>query len=552
VLSERKPLPADVTTVAGALRFRAEEGAERPFIRVGSPEWLTAAEVDHRTSALAAGLRALGIRPGDRVATILPNRIEAVEVLFACAKIQAIQVPMNYWLRGEFLRHQLADCQARVLIADAEGIASAAGLLDPAQTEVIVRVDADDEPSSPFTQVHYGDLRAHDPAQLRPQDDDPRQPFSILYTAGTTGLPKGCVLSTGYYVNIGRAYGGRRFVVPNDRIHTAYPLFHASGQMMTLMSTLVNGASVSYDTEFHASTFMSDAVTEHATAVFGVAFMANAILAQPESVLDAHSGLRLAFWVPLAASRHAEFERRFNTVVMSEAYGQTEVLPVSLPEPDGPRKRDSAGKILSTMDVRIVDDNDIEVPNGVPGEILVRPRVPNAMFDGYWRNASATATAWHGLWHHTGDTAIRDDDDYLTFVDRKKDAIRRRGENVSSFQLELAIGEHPAIEVVAVCAVPSAFGEDDIKASIVLVDGAELSAADLFEFLRAHVPYYAIPRYVDIRASLPVNSIGRVMKQALRDEGIVSGIIDFEALGLVVPRHERRGAINQPTSASRR
>jgi carnitine-CoA ligase len=552
VLTKGQPLPADITTVAGALRFRAEEGADRPFIRVGSPQWLTAAELDQRAGAVAAGLRAAGIGAGDRVATILPNRIEAVEVFFACARVGAVQVPMNYWLRGEFLRHQLADCEPRVLVADAEGIASAAGLLDPGQTEVVVRVDPGGGPPGPFTQVRYGDLRGHDPAGAGPRAGDPREPFSILYTAGTTGMPKGCVLSTGYYVNIGRAYGARRFVVPGDRIHTAYPIFHASGQMMTLMSALVNGASVSYDAEFHASTFMSDAAAEHATAVFGVGFMANAILAQPETGRDARPGLRLAFWVPLTAGQQAEFERRFGTVAVSEAYGQTEVLPVALAELDGPRKRDSAGKILPTMDVRIVDDNDADVPDGVPGEILVRPRIPNAMFDGYWRKGPATVTAWRGLWHHTGDAATRDSDGYLTFVDRTKDAIRRRGENVSSFQLELAISEHPAIQAVAVCAVPSALGEDDIKASIVLAPGTELTAAALFGFLREHVPYYAIPRYLDIRTTLPVNGVGRVMKQTLREEGIPAGIIDLETLGLTVPRHQRRGPTTHPTPATPR
>ena len=163
------------------------------------------------------------------------------------------------------------------------------------------------------------------------------------------------------------------------------------------------------------------------------------------------------------------------------------------------------------------------------------------MFLGYWRNTEATVQAWKGLWHRTGDMGYLDGEGFITFVDRKKDAVRRRGENVSSFQLELAIAAHPAVSAVAVTAVPSELGDDDIKASLVLHEGIALDMREFFQFLKETVPYYAIPRYVDTRAALPTNAIGRVMKHVLREEGVTDSMIDFEARGYTVPRTERRG-----------
>jgi crotonobetaine/carnitine-CoA ligase len=186
--------------------------------------------------------------------------------------------------------------------------------------------------------------------------------------------------------------------------------------------------------------------------------------------------------------------------------------------------------------VAIVDNADNQVPVGGEGEIVVRPRVPNAMYSGYWGKPGITLATWSNLWHHTGDFGRLDADGFVTFVDRKKDVLRRRGENVSALALENLIRTHTAVADVAVSPVPGAFGDDDIKASIVLADGASLEPGEFFEFMRGKVAYFAMPRYVDLRAELPVNALSRVMKHVLRDEGVTGAMWDLESLGLVLKR----------------
>ena len=326
-----------IRTVDGALSQRVATAPDEDFVRVGDSAWLTAGELDRRASALARGLQSLGIEPGDRIATILPNRIEVVEMLFAVAKLGAVQVPLNYWLKGEFLRHQIEDCGARVLVVDRAGMDAAAPLLSSIPVEVVVVLD-DDQPTAGVRVVPYGDVLGEDYGF----DAYPSQPdtlLSILYTSGTTGLPKGCMLSTGYFSYAGRSYGERGWVVPGDRIFTAWPMFHTSGQLNTLMPALFNGASAYFDTEFHASTYLAKARKVGATTLFGVGFMGHAILAQPPSDADADAGFRLAIWVPMPQDRQLEFERRFNTPVLSEGYGQTEIVPITASAVGGPRKR---------------------------------------------------------------------------------------------------------------------------------------------------------------------------------------------------------------------
>jgi crotonobetaine/carnitine-CoA ligase len=189
--------------------------------------------------------------------------------------------------------------------------------------------------------------------------------------------------------------------------------------------------------------------------------------------------------------------------------------------------------------VALLDDDGLPVADGEPGEICIRPRRPLAMFSGYWDNAEATVEAFKDLWYHTGDMGRRRESGALQFVDRKKDAMRRRGENVSSMELEGAIRTHEAVADVAVHAVPSPLGEDDIKAVIIL-SGERPSEEDLFGFLRDNLPFYAMPRYVEYVEELPRNAVGRVMKHELRKQELTDAVIDFEALGFTVAKEDRR------------
>jgi crotonobetaine/carnitine-CoA ligase len=277
-----------------------------------------------------------------------------------------------------------------------------------------------------------------------------------------------------------------------------------------------------------------------ATVLYGPGAVGLALLAQPAHPSDSDNRVRLAMWLPMTADKQLEFEGRFGTRVTAEIYGQTEVLIPAISALSDERRPGTAGRVTPYFDVRLVDDADEEVPIGEVGEITVRPRGTNGMFGGYWRKPDATAAAWRNLWHHTGDCGRLDADGYLTFIDRKKDALRRRGENVASLELERAILAHPEIGAVAVHAVPSELSEDEIKACVVPAGDGELKPAELFEFFQRNLPYYAVPRYVEIVDELPTNVMGRVQKFKLVERGITEQTWDFEALGHVIERTMRR------------
>jgi len=529
-MSER--LVATSNTVDGVFRERLAAAPDAPFVCCGG-DWLTFAELDERSDRLATGLTALGVTRGARLATMLPNRIETVDILLAAAKLGVIQVPLNYWLKGDFLEYQLDDCGAQFLITDGPGYDAAKGRLSGTGIRESVLVQ-----DGPAGTVPYAALLAE--RSVPEHRSRPGDLLAVMYTSGTTANAKGCMLSTGYYVAVGRAYGMRRWVVPGDRMFTGFPMFHTSGQMVSFMSALVNGASIAVAPQFHASTFMAQAAAADATMLVGVGAMGNLLLAQPPRPDDAARSFRLAVWVPMPADQQRKFEERFATPVMSEGYGQTEVVPVTNTDPYGPRDRASSGVVSPLLEVRIVDDDDHEVPAGQPGEIVVRPKVANAMYSGYWNKAEITTATWRDLWHHTGDFGLVDENGVVTFVDRKKDIVRRRGENVSSLALENVIRQHPAILEVAVCGVPAELGDDEIKASVVLTENAELSAAEFFEFIRDRVPYFAVPRYLDVRDQLPTNALERVMKPVLRAEGVRPGTWDLVKQGLVIARDDRQ------------
>ncbi|WP_370617779.1 AMP-binding protein [Mumia qirimensis] len=495
--------------------------------------WISVGQVQTNAQRLANGLYGLGVRAGDRVASIMANRAEAIDLFFACAELGAIQVPLNVFLKGEFLRYQLTDADPSVLVVDAAAFEMARKLIaDSGMSTTVVALDETDADVARLTELYTdGDRRWDSPT--------PDSLLSILYTSGTTGLPKGCMINQGYFLHMPKAHMMFDWFKPTDTSITTLPIYHGFG-MSALMDALVAECRVNFEAAFSASTLIARAREIEATQLWAVGAIGAALLATPPSEDDRRHRLERAVFIPMAPQAQHAFEQRFGVDVLAEGYGQTEVLPATMGGVRPGRDQPSCGKGLPWLDVEVVDDTDTVLPAGESGEIVVRPREPYSLFSGYWRKEAETLHAWRNLWHHTGDLGRFDDDGMLYFVDRKKDALRRRGENVSSVELELAIVAHPGIAQVAVHAVPSALSEDDIKACLVLADGYDLDAAELFAYLREHLPYYAIPRYVEVIDALPVNAVGRILKHKLREEWDTEATIDFDALGLTLGRGDRR------------
>lgn len=522
------------------MRQRVESDGDRPFLWCEGDS-LTYAELWSRSMALAEGLRALRVEPGDRVALLLPNRTEMIELYFGVAAVGAVQVPLNAFLKGEFLQYQLADSEAKVLVTDAAGWQAVEPLLDRLPgLEAVCLVDAPAKHLSGDRVIDYHELRRHEPvdtiASLKPDDL-----MSIVYTSGTTGLPKGCMLPHEYYLRVARYSVEWHGLGPDDVHLSAMPLFHAAARLGIVGAAMCTRGKVAIMSEFSASRMMKLAAELDATVIGGVGAMGLALLNQDPGEWDTQHHVRRAWFVPFTPEQEHEFGTRFGVPeVSSELYGQTECFPITFSPRTGPQNSAADGLPAQDLDVRLVDDDDNDVPVGSPGEIIIRPHRRAAMFQGYWRKPEATLAACRGLWYRTGDYGKADADGFIAYVDRKKDALRRRGENVSSVELENAILRHPAVAEVAVHAVPSDMSEDDIKACIVLHDGSTTTPEELFASFVEALPYYAIPRYVDLVESLPRNAVNRVMKHQLRDRGNGPDTWDFEALGLRVERSQRR------------
>jgi carnitine-CoA ligase len=515
------------------LQHRAVEFADRPFCYVGGTGY-TFAEMDQRTQALAAGLASHGIRKGDRVALLMPNRIEFVEAYFALAKLGAIQVPLNAFLKGDFLRHQLADSRSSVLITDAPGCAA----VQPLRGELPdLRLIASLDPGNdafPFERLFVVDGV---PPDVEVTADDP---MSILYTSGTTGYPKGCVLPHGFYVRVGETATYALGLTESDSLFTALPMFHLSGGVFMIVPALLNGIPAHFETAFSARAFLANANLAGATVALGVGAMCHALLATPPGPGDTQHTIRTMMVAPLAATDQKRFHDRFGIDPWTEVYGQTECMPVTLNPVSSDRDRTGCGFAAPDLDVELLDENLQAVADGEVGEICLRPKCRYAMFDGYWDNPAATVKSFAGLWYHTGDSARRLPSGQFAFVDRKADVLRRKGENVSSLELEASIKSLPKVADAAVIAVPSETTEDDIKACVVLHPGEEITPDELFEQFHATLPYFAVPRYVEILDRLPVNAMNRVVKHQLKDRPNDATVWDFDRLGLTIAARQRR------------
>jgi carnitine-CoA ligase len=494
----------------------------------------TRATVRSAAWAWAARLRRAGVQPGDRVAVLSASRMEVIEVFFGIAYAGGINVVLNSFLKGDLLRYQLDLTAPRLVIADPAGaraVAEVAPLLTCAPEVVVLPDTTPSDAGQTFPAAHFA------PAPRSPGD-----PASIVFTSGTTGRSKGCVISHEYFVQSGRRMNEYFPLGPTDLYHSPYPMFHVGGQCAVLSWGLGAGASIALDSQFSASAYWDRVRELGATYSQGTGAVGAAILAQPPSPRDRDNPLVRASFIPMAAEAQQAFTERFGVTTVSEWFGQTEFSPIcmNLAWRDGGVSQGSMGFPLPDVTVRVVDASDRPVPAGTMGELIVRPGRPGIMFSGYWDQPEHTVTAWRDLWYRTGDLVVEQPDGSLGFVDRAKDSVRRSGENVSCWEVEQVLLRMPGVDLAAVHALPAELIEDEIKAWIVCQDGAEIGPADFFAYCSSRLPYFAIPRFVEFAPELPRNALGKVVKDGLRQAGATATQLDLQALGLVLTRRERR------------
>jgi crotonobetaine/carnitine-CoA ligase len=337
------------------------------------------------------------------------------------------------------------------------------------------------------------------------------------------------MISHNYICNMARQVIAFHDLREDDVIWTPLPGFHVNHIATTLLSSLMLGARASISPRFSVSGFWLEIERSGATVASIIASMITQVsdAADSEAAARCFGQLRVVIGVPFPQPVVDKWRARFGIQYGGSAgYGMTECAAITSARIDEERPLGSSGKRNDDFDVRIFDDEDNELAAGVPGEIVVRPRRPQVMFEGYWRNPEATASQMRNLWFHTGDIGKLDEAGYFYFVDRKKDYLRRRGENISSGELESILRCHAALLEVAVHAVPSDQGEDDVKLTAVLKPGIELNEEALCRWCIEEFPYFAVPRYIEFRGELPKNPVGRILKFQLRDEGVTPSTWD--------------------------
>lgn len=517
-------------TVGYIIEERARLHPEKVFL-LFKEQRVTYGELNQTVNRLANSFLKMGVQKGDNVCIMLPNCPEFLYTWFALAKIGAVEVPVNTAYKGEFLSHIINNSESKMLVVDEQFLDRIKFVENDLLTlqKVVVRTQ-EKEPSiqlrfpvksyaelflasssNPGVEVHYTDLMA------------------IIYTSGTTGPSKGVMCQHNYFIRNAEDNWEARQGREDDVFYTCLPLFHTNAQMLTTLPVLIGGVTLALGEKFSASTFWDEIRKYGATQFNYIGAMLEILWKQPESPSERNHKVRLCFGAPTPIHMFEQVKERWG-INFFEGFGLTESGIIAY-QPLNAFRPGSFGKAIPYYEVKIVDDNDEEVPPGVIGEIISRPLRPFTMMAGYYKMPEKTLEAFRNLWFHTGDYGKRDEDGYLYFIDRKKDAIRRRGENISSFEVERTVNAHPKVAESAAIAIPSELGEDEVKVCVVLKKGEKLTPEELISWCEERMPYFIIPRFVEFMESLPKTPTERVEKHKLRALGVTSETWDREKAG---------------------
>ncbi|MEU7768178.1 AMP-binding protein [Nocardia sp. NPDC049190] len=509
-------LPAAMT-IPALLIARAEECGDRIAVRAGAVA-VSYRALAHRASSMADALHAHGVRAGDRVAALTGNRLELVDLVLGCSWLGATAVPLNVALRGDGLAHVLVESGARWL------------LVEPRYVE--------DVESSGFTGecwiVGSASAPCVDSADLGPLRDptpaDALDIAAVLFTSGTTGMPKGVRCPHAQFLWWGDGVGRSLGLGTGDVLYTCLPLFHTNA-LGALFQALVCRSTFVLGERFSASRYWADVAESGATVIYLLGAMVAMLMNRPPSAIDRAHRVTRSLSPATPAHLYEPFRIRFG-IELVDGFGSTETNLVlgSMP---GCRRDGFIGTVMDGYEAAVVDEG-AAVPDGTPGELVVRSLRRGGFAQGYLGDPTPAA----GTWLLTGDRVVRGSDGWFRFVDRIKDVIRRRGENISATEVESVLARHPGVAQVAVFAVPSTLAEDEIMAAVVPRDGGTLDPADLLRFGEHNLAYFALPRYVDVVAALPLTETGKVRKPELRSRGVGPDTWDAQRQGFR-PTRER-------------
>jgi crotonobetaine/carnitine-CoA ligase len=518
------------------LARRAAETPDRPQFLFEDETWTCAQAVGEAWRA-ANGLRAhCGVEPGDYVSVWVPTSPDVLRAWFGTNAAGAVYAPLNLSARGGYLEHTMKIAESKVLIAHRGLVERLVGLdLPYLETVVLVGGEADVDlewPTITLEQLLDGASEERPAVTVEPWDD-----LSLIYTSGTTGPSKGVRAAHAAFWNYANCFV-MPYVDASDRYLQPLPMFYTAGTGLTY-SMLLAGGSLAYPGGFSTKSFWDDVRRFEATITIAIHGMVSVMLDRPPAPDDADNPLRTVYMGPLLRSR--DFAERFGVKIYT-AYGMSEVpVPiVSGLDPDDDR---SCGRAADPehYELRLVDEHDVPVERGTPGELIARHTLPWMINSGYKNMPEATANAWRNGWFHTGDQFVQDEAGNFFFLDRMKDVIRRRGENISSFEVEKEVMSHPLVKDAAVVAVKNPSVDEDVDDEevmvfVVLAEGATRDPAELCEYLVGRMPRHWVPRFVEYIDELPRTESHKVKKAVLREAGVTAATWDREQAGIIYRR----------------
>ncbi len=515
--------------------------------RIGGRTWLifgerryTYAQAHDLSNRYANGFRGLGVRKGEHVAVMMANCPEFIWTIWGLAKLGAVAVPLNTAARGELLKYFITQSDSIAVVVSAEladRVAEALG------SDHNVRAFCTLGGASGLANCRRALVDLAEFANSSPEEPDPSavlasDPQYIMYTSGTTGPSKGVISPHSQAHGVGRSLAQNFGYRPDDVVYTCLPLFHGNALWYSCYAALWADCTLAVSARFSASSFWDEIRATGATQFNALGAMTNILLRAQPSPRDREHRVRQAMLVPLSPDVYREVSERFGVQVTS-LYAMTETFAVTMFTPDDPvGKGSSAGKPRGLSELLIVSDEDDPLPIGEVGEICVRPREPGIVMSGYYKMPEATVRDTRNLWLHTGDRGRIDQDGYLYFVDRKKEAIRRRGENISAYEVEMLIARHPSVLEVAAVPVTSELSEDEVMVYVVCREGCSVSAEDVVRFANQNMAHFMVPRFVHFIDALPKTASEKIEKYKLKTwaEQNREALWDREALGLKLER----------------